>query len=261
MEKVCGPSAYTWNKDFDPSKLADFEVACNSRAMQVMHRHLMDQISILQKRQGEIIVVDAGCGYARWDLYLNRKGIKCIGVDQNEKVIAQVKQFDPDLPLKVADLRKLPFESNYCDLVFSFGVLEHFEEGMDQALAEIRRVLKPGGRVLLTVPYINWIKWITKPLRRARHILNGKKHKNFREYRFNKQELKNILERNKYKIIKSDVSDNTGVGLWEDFEFLRRPGIFRLNSAGEAICKALNSISPWITTWGILIVGEKHEMA
>jgi len=259
MEKIYGPSVYTWNRNFDPNKLADYEVACNSRAMQVMHRYLIGEIVALQKKHQELLVLDAGCGYARWDLYLKRKGIKCIGVDQNEAVITQVKQFDPELPVKVADLRKLPFESNYFDFVFSFGVLEHFEEGMDQALAEIGRVLKPGGRLLLTVPYVNWLKWLTKPLRFVRHVLNSKKYKSFREYRFNKQELTNILARNKFKIVKADVSDNTGVGLWEDFSFLRRPWIFRLNSTGETICRLLNSVSPWITTWGILVIGENNK--
>ena len=258
MEKVLGPEPYTWDKDFDPAKLEDYEVACTSNAMGIMHKYLMGQIEYLKQRNKDIIVVDGGCGYARWVIYLNKKGIKCIGVDRNKKVISQVKEFDPSVPLKIADIRNLPFEDNSFDLFYSFGVLEHLEEGMDRALVEIRRILKPKGRLLITVPTINHIKRISTPLRRIRIIFKSGDYKHFREYRYEKNELFEVLTRVGFKIVHFGVSDDCGIGLWEDFSFLRRPGIFRLNSIGKMICKGLNALSPWITTWGILVIGEKR---
>jgi SAM-dependent methyltransferase len=50
-----------------------------------------------------------------------------------------------------ADARRLPFRSAAMDLVVAFDVLEHIEED-DQAAAEIRRVLRPGGTALIAVP-------------------------------------------------------------------------------------------------------------
>jgi SAM-dependent methyltransferase len=50
-----------------------------------------------------------------------------------------------------ADARHLPFRSASVDLVVAFDILEHIEED-DWALAEIRRVVRPGGSVLIAVP-------------------------------------------------------------------------------------------------------------
>ena len=54
------------------------------------------------------------------------------------------------------DLRQLPLADESLDLVTSFDTLEHIEED-EQALAEIYRVLKPGGHALLTVPAHPWM--------------------------------------------------------------------------------------------------------
>jgi SAM-dependent methyltransferase len=55
------------------------------------------------------------------------------------------------LPAVRADARRLPFSDGCLDLAVAFDVLEHIEEDVS-ALHEIRRVLKPGGRVLIAVP-------------------------------------------------------------------------------------------------------------
>jgi ubiquinone/menaquinone biosynthesis C-methylase UbiE len=47
-----------------------------------------------------------------------------------------------------SDAKALPFKDNTFDCVYSFGVLHHFP-GIEAALAEIHRVLKPGGQVMV----------------------------------------------------------------------------------------------------------------
>lgn len=54
----------------------------------------------------------------------------------------------------VYDGNKIPFESDYFDLVFSSSVLEHIEN-LDNTLSEITRVLKHGGVTIHAVPFIN----------------------------------------------------------------------------------------------------------
>ncbi len=56
----------------------------------------------------------------------------------------------------VGDAQKLPFASESFDTVFCSQVLEHVPEPW-KALAEMRRVLKPGGHLILTVPHLSWL--------------------------------------------------------------------------------------------------------
>lgn len=60
----------------------------------------------------------------------------------------------PNLRFEVADGRALPYEAAAFDHAYSISVLEHIPDGGDeQALRELARVVKPGGRVVLTLPH------------------------------------------------------------------------------------------------------------
>lgn len=59
---------------------------------------------------------------------------------------------DPNVDYKV-DLRNLPFGDKTYDFVFASHVLEHIKEDRT-ALAEIRRILRPGGVAILPLPFV-----------------------------------------------------------------------------------------------------------
>ncbi|MBZ0137182.1 MAG: methyltransferase domain-containing protein [Planctomycetes bacterium] len=75
------------------------------------------------------------------------------------------------------DLRKLPFANDSLDVVTSLDTLEHIEED-EQALAEIHRVLKPGGYGLFTVPAH---PWMFGPHDRALHHVRRYRRGEFRQ--------------------------------------------------------------------------------
>ena len=55
----------------------------------------------------------------------------------------------------VCDIRKLPFEDDSVDGVYASHVLEHFySHEIDDVLSEWKRVIKPGGKIILAVPDI-----------------------------------------------------------------------------------------------------------
>jgi len=58
---------------------------------------------------------------------------------------------DRALPTVRGDGRRLPVKSGAVDLVVAFDVLEHIDED-EQVVSEMRRVLRPGGSALITVP-------------------------------------------------------------------------------------------------------------
>ena len=53
-----------------------------------------------------------------------------------------------------ADIRELPFAPNSFDAVYTMGTIEHIDEYVE-AIAEVRRVLRPGGKAIIGVPH----KW------------------------------------------------------------------------------------------------------
>lgn len=62
---------------------------------------------------------------------------------------------------KVGDIRKLPYADNFFDFVYTMGTIEHIPQPSD-AMREIYRVLKPGGRAIIGVP--NRYEWFGKSI-------------------------------------------------------------------------------------------------
>ncbi|BDM73280.1 methyltransferase type 11 [Streptomyces nigrescens] len=97
-------------------------------------------------------VLEAGCGVGAQTVHLVRSspGAQIVAVDHSEESLAQARAHvtaqAPAAPVtwRHADLRQLPFPRASFDHVFTCFVLEHLQDPA-QALAELRRVLRPGG--------------------------------------------------------------------------------------------------------------------
>ena len=112
-------------------------------------------------RKGESIL-EAGCGAGRIVAALLAEGFEVSGIERSEEVVAAVRQGAPFLDVSRGDVERLPLEDSSVGAYVSLGVVEHLEGGPRVALQEAARVLKPGGRAFVSVPYLN-------PLR-ARHL-------------------------------------------------------------------------------------------
>jgi 2-polyprenyl-3-methyl-5-hydroxy-6-metoxy-1,4-benzoquinol methylase len=102
---------------------------------------------------GTVEILEVGCGAGDFSLHLAALGAQVTGTDFSPKAIeiavskgavqASAARF------QVADAQALPFLDQTFDLVLSCECLEHVPEPA-KALAEMFRVLKPGGRLILT---------------------------------------------------------------------------------------------------------------
>lgn len=98
-------------------------------------------------------VLDAGCGASIFPVYLSELGYQVTAVDRQlpEGLTAC---HGVAIDYVRSDITVLPFEDRSFDAVFCISVIEHLgHEGMRTALQELRRVAKPGARLLITTDY------------------------------------------------------------------------------------------------------------
>jgi len=84
---------------------------------------------------------------------LRRLGWRVLAVDAALPVLFAARRRADGAALAAADVRSLPLPDGGLDLVVSLSTLDHFEEAgsIGESLRELHRVLRPGGRLLLTL--------------------------------------------------------------------------------------------------------------
>jgi SAM-dependent methyltransferase len=216
------------------------------------------------------LCVDAGCGSAKWPIHLRRLGYRVVGVDVSRDACALARATDPGLGLAVGDVRALPLRSGSVDAVLSFGVVEHDERGPERALAEARRILRPGGLLVLSVPWDNPLRriltnhlqtWVTRRRRRAGVRLG------FVEYRFTAREVRRFLARAGFRVVSvhpNDYRPPRTVGLWVDWQNLTfdpfatigPDRLFRFPGRWGRLAAAVTTRAPWLVAGEIVVLAH-----
>lgn len=105
-------------------------------------------------------ILDSGCASGRFYEVLESKKVDFYGIDFSEKLIDIAKEKYPKGNFQVVDAKSTPFPPDYFDKVYSVSVLHNVPSGEFrlQYLREMRRVLGPGGLLILRV----WDFWKRK---------------------------------------------------------------------------------------------------
>jgi SAM-dependent methyltransferase len=212
-------------------------------------------------------ILESGCGTGRWMAFFERLGHVPFGVDDSSGALSVARTHDAALRLVRGDIVASPFRRESFDAVFSSYVAEHFENGPDGLLREIRRVLKPNGLLLLVVPYDNLFRrLITDRALGAFYAVSRLRGRplSFTEHRFSLAELTACVRRNGFRIEHVEPDDFRppwAKGLSLDLGPLVRPrgavwGTWEMNGFGRGLARALRAISPWISAAGILVVAR-----
>jgi SAM-dependent methyltransferase len=107
---------------------------------------------LAEVRAGER-VLDLGCGAGRFLDVLRGAGAEAVGVDIAEAAAERARANVPGADVRLLEPDgSLPLGHGEVDLVWCSEVLEHVPD-VAHALLEVRRVLRRGGRLLLTVPF------------------------------------------------------------------------------------------------------------
>jgi SAM-dependent methyltransferase len=140
------------------------------------------------------VVLEAGCGLGQYVRLLRERGWKAIGVDWSTEALATARRASA-MPLATMALTALAMRSGAVTSYVSLGVVEHDPAGPDAILAEARRVLAPGGTLVISVPYVNGLRRLGAPwIRRQSRAVEAAGGK-FYQYAFTRAELLAALGR------------------------------------------------------------------
>lgn len=126
---------------------------------------LSDSIGAAMERP----ILDLGCGDGRFLRTWHDGALTAeVGFDLNPREVRRAARSGSYQSTLVADGTRLPFESAHFGTVFSNSTLEHIPP-LPALLGEVRRVLRPGGRLVATVPNHNLTTYLveTSPLSRV----------------------------------------------------------------------------------------------
>ena len=112
-------------------------------------------------------LLEGGCGRGQYVAYLSERGVRAVGLDFEPRALERLRARRPGLMLCAGDVAALPFADETFDAYYSGGVVEHFEAGPERALRECRRVLKPTGTLLISVPYHSPLRTAVAPFRKG----------------------------------------------------------------------------------------------
>lgn len=160
-------------------------------------------------------VLDAGCGNGRYVPVFKKKGVEYFGIDQSQELIEIARKTYPESKFFVGGILNLPFQNNYFDNICSIAVLHQIpsKELRLQFLKELKRTLKPGGNLIITVWMPRQKKELLACFKYTILKLLGKTDLDFgdamisfgkqaeRYYHFfSKTELRDLIERAGFKI-------------------------------------------------------------
>jgi SAM-dependent methyltransferase len=114
-------------------------------------------------------ICDLGCGPGQIARYLHRNGVKTLGVDLSPNMIAEAQRLNPEIHFHQGNMLSLPDADNSWGGIAAFYCIIHIPRPqIVDALREMKRVLKPGGLLLITFHIGTEIehldKWWEKPV-------------------------------------------------------------------------------------------------
>jgi SAM-dependent methyltransferase len=120
--------------------------------------------------------LDLGCGTGAFTALLAHSGADAVGADVAEAALERARRAQPELRfVRVAVEGPLPFEDHAFDLVWASEVIEHVADTA-RWLSDVRRVLRPGGSLLLTTPNHGRIHVLLRGLERYSEPLGDHLH-------------------------------------------------------------------------------------
>jgi ubiquinone/menaquinone biosynthesis C-methylase UbiE len=201
------------------------------------------------------VILEAGSGLSAVVITLRRMGFNVVGLDYAANALHISRRYDPTLPLIVGDVHALPHADNGLAAYLSFGVLEHFEHGMAPALKEAYRVLRPGGLLVLTIPYPNVVHRLVA-WRRKRQNVSVLTDDDFYESTYTRGDLVQYVTAAGFTPIRI-VPTSHAYTLWGLGGMFRGEAYYQTSALADRLGEMFRVILPWAFNFSTMVIARK----
>ena len=205
-------------------------------------------------------ILDIGCGPAVMTKEVVNLGWDYTGIDISDKMIEEAKQKFPNNPrvkFEIGSVEKINSPDNNYAAIIAMGLVEYLEDDV-QAIVEMRRVLRPGGKLLVSLPnwwspMRMWDRCLFAPISRFIKKLFGRESKKFYQKEFRPGQYRKLLIRNGFKPVKT---------IAYNFRLLPKPLDLWLPSLSVRLSKIfewLHRTPLWFLGTGVIIEAQKID--
>lgn len=147
----------------------------------------------------DLKVIDLGCGEGNFLRLVEKsfRNVKTYGIDVEPEVL-ELKKF-LRAEIKIADIRENGFPNNFFDMAFCLDVLEHFKD-LEKPVREIKRILKPGGLLVVSLPTESWPYKLGRLL--TKRTISEQKGPCWGSHFHNAKMVEDFLGSSKFEIVK-----------------------------------------------------------
>lgn len=121
----------------------------NNTTIEHLHRYALAMNFV----RGDKVILDIACGEGYGSYLMSKSAQRVIGVDIDKETIDKAieKYKASNLEFKIGRADEIPIQDHTIDIIISFETIEHHDK-QDEMMIEIKRVLKPGGLLIISSP-------------------------------------------------------------------------------------------------------------